>query len=107
MLIPYLKSLSELIKQHEIDHQPTRRDEKGIEISNCPQHLALSNPTNGPHPKPQQLFRGLEKPTTIFSRPVVTRVDKCPGAGVGAGAGSGPTHPRVVVVCFPPIGSDI
>jgi hypothetical protein len=28
MLIPYLKSLLGLIKQHEIDHQPTRRDEK-------------------------------------------------------------------------------
>ncbi len=28
MLIPYLKSLWGSIRQHEIDHQPTRRDEK-------------------------------------------------------------------------------
>ncbi len=35
----------------------TNRQDEGIEISNCPEHLALSHPTNGPHPrKPQQLF---------------------------------------------------
>jgi len=83
MLIPYLKSLSGSIRQHEIYSPTDKTRREGIEISNCPQHLALSNPTNGPHPEPQQLFQGLEKPTTIFSRPVVTRWTNARGRGEG------------------------
>ncbi len=81
MLIPYLKSLSGSIRQHEIYSPTDKTRREGIEISNCPQHLALSNPTNGPHPEPPTTIPRPGKTNNDFLEAGRHKVDKCPGAG--------------------------
>jgi hypothetical protein len=76
MLIPYLRAYRVLIWLDNTRLITNRQDE-GIEISNCPEHLALSHPTNGPHPEPpKQLFSEAWETNNDFLEagwPVVTR----------------------------------